>query len=397
MRADFMFTSESVTAGHPDKLCDQISDAIVDHFLERDPYARIVAECAVATGVIFIAAHFASTAVVDIPEVARGVIRHAGYPAGEFNADDCTILTNVRELSPPDGPVIDEARMTEEELDRLVARDQVTVFGFACNQSPALLPLPIYLAHRLAWRLAYVRQQRDLTYLSPDGKTQVGIEYRDRAPARIHSMTLTAAQLRSDWPDAATLRDDLMDHVIWPALEDQPLRPDNKTRIFVNPGGVLVGGGPAVHAGLTGRKTAIDTYGEYCRHSGAALSGKDPGRIDRIGAYAARYAAKHVVAAGLARECEVQLSYAIGQAAPISVQVETFGSGCIDDDEIARRLQAHFDFRVGGIIRQFGLRRIPAHTQNFYQRLAAYGHVGRLDVNLPWEKTDNVDGMRARD
>lgn len=395
MRADFMFTSESVTEGHPDKLCDQISDAIVDHFLEQDPYARVIAECAVATGVIFIATHYASTAVVDLPEVARRVIRQAGYLTGEFNADECTILTNVRELPRLEAEVVDERAMTDEALYALVSRDQVTVFGFACDQSAALMPLPIYFAHRLAQRLAHVRQRRELAYLSPDGKTQVGIEYHNRRPTRIHSITVTAAQLSADTPRAATLRDDLMEQVIWPAFEDQPLRPDNKTHIFVNPGGVLVGGGPAVHAGLTGRKTAIDSYGEYCRHSGAALSGKDPGRIDRIGAYAARYAAKQVVAAGLAQECEVQLSYAIGQAAPISVQVETFGTGRMDDAQIAEKLLAQIDFRVGGIIGHFGLRQLPAKIPNVYRQLAAYGHVGRLDLNLPWECTDNVIRMPA--
>jgi S-adenosylmethionine synthetase len=268
------------------------------------------------------------------------------------------------------------------------------VFGYACNQTPAFLPLPIYLAHKLARRLSAVRLTRQLTYLRPDAKTQVGVEYRDRHPARIHSISLLASHVREPLPDADAMCADLVKHVIEPAFADEPLRPDADSQVFINPEGPIPLGGPALHAGLTGRKNAIDTYGEYSRHSGAALSGKDPLRIDRTGAYAARHAAKNVVAAGLAEECEVALSYTIGQARPVSIQVETFGTGRAADAEIARRLEAHFDFRPAGIVRRFNLRHLPAANKGgFYRKLAAYGHVGRLDIGLPWELTDQVRSL----
>lgn len=395
MKTNFVFISDSVTEGHPDKLCDQISDAIVDHFLERDPYSRIITECAVAEGVTFIAARFASEASVDIPVVARQVIREVGYEDhGDFSARDCSVLTSLVELPPEMHVKRDEQDMDEKAVERLSATHQVTVFGFACDQTPALMPLPIWLAHCLARRLNAVRLSRLAPYLTPDGTTQVGVEYRNSRPYRIQSITLVVSQQTVD-PDIETVREDLIENVIKPVFIHEAIQPDENTRIFINPDGPRVGGGPAFHAGLTGRKTAIDTYGGFARHSGSALSGKDPLRIDRIAAYAARYAAKNVVAAGLAEECEVQLSYSIGLSRPVSLQLETFGTGTIQDDEIARRLEAAFDFRMGGIIRAFDLRHMPGKIKGgFYQKLAAYGQVGRMDIGMPWEKTDQVEALR---
>lgn len=394
MKTQFIFTSESVTEGHPDKLCDQISDAIVDEFLRQDPLARISTECAVARGVIFIAARFASTAVVDIPNIARSLVRQVGYDHGEFNAQDCSILTQLSEFKADDYMRSDERNLSDEELDRFVVKDQVTVFGYACRQTPAFMPLPIWLAHKLARRLSAVRFEGLLPFLGPDGKTQVGIEYINRRPHRIHSITLVASQRERSAPTLDKLKEALYEQVIEPALRDENLGADRATKVFLNPDGAFVGG-PSYHAGLTGRKTGVDSYGEYCRHSGAALSGKDPLRIDRIGAYAARYVAKNIIAAELADECEVQLSYTIGLAAPVSINVETFGTGRINDNEIAGRIERVFDLRLGAIMRDLRLRRLPAEVkQGFYRRLAAYGHVGRMDMGLPWETTGKADELR---
>ncbi|MEW6299085.1 MAG: methionine adenosyltransferase [Thermodesulfobacteriota bacterium] len=398
MRTDFMFTSESVTEGHPDKLCDQISDAIVDRFLQQDPYSAVIAECAVATAIVFIATRFASDASIDVPNVARHVISQVGYDQSTFNAKTCSVVTSLRELPPEERRSFSEKELSDEEIDRIAVKNQVTVFGFACDQTPALMPLPIWLAHRLARRLTSVRLQRTLPYLNPDGKTQVGVEYRNRRPSRIHSITVIGSQTQTPaagGPSLSQLQDDLRQAVIDFVFQDEEVRPDEKTRIFINPDGPFILGGPSVHSGLTGRKNAIDTYGEYCRHSGAALSGKDPTRIDRIGAYAARYAAKNVVAAGLASECEVQLSYSIGLSRPVSIQVETFGSGKIPDEQIAALLKRHCDFRLAGIMRQFNLRFLPSSVKGgFYRKLAAYGHVGRMDIGLPWEVTDKAPVLR---
>lgn len=389
-----MFTSESVTEGHPDKLCDQISDAIVDHFLQQDPYARVVAECAVATAILFIAARFASPIHADFSGIARKVIQRIGYDQQAFNAKTCSILTSLREIPSDEQSYFDESKLTDEAIERIVVKNQVTVFGFACNQTAALMPLPIWLAHRLARRLTSVRLQNILPYLAPDGKTQAGIEYRSGIPYRIYSLTVIASQKASPaqgGPDMRTLAADIREAVIDPTFQDEEIKPDAKTRIFINPDGPFLTGGPAIHSGLTGKKNAIDTYGEYARHSGAALSGKDPLRIDRVGAYIARYAAKNVVAAGLAEECEVQLSYSIGLAGPVSIYVETFGTGKIPDEQIAILIQRHIDFRLAAIIRRFNLRHLPSVIKGgFYQKLSAYGHVGRMDIGLPWELTDSA-------
>jgi S-adenosylmethionine synthetase len=395
MRKNFMFTSESVTEGHPDKLCDIIADGIVDHFLQQDPLSKVVAECAVSTSIVFIAARFASTAVVDFPAVARQIIDQVGYDQPAFNAKTCSILTSLRELPEKDRPALDEKEMSDEELEAMTARNQVTVFGYACDQTSVLMPLPIWLAHKLARRLTMVRLTNALPYLCPDGKTQVGVEYRDFRPHRIHSITIVASQDKTGVPVLKNLHEEIKGAVIDEVFRDERIKPDDKTHIFVNPRGQLIVGGPSVHSGLTGRKNAIDTYGEYSRHSGAALSGKDPSRIDRVGAYAARHAAKTVVAAGLATECELQLSYSINLSKPVSVQVETFGTGKVGDEEIASMLEKNFDFRLAGIIKKFNLRHLPSTVKGgFYRKLAAYGHVGRMDMGLPWEVTEKISAFR---
>jgi S-adenosylmethionine synthetase len=397
MKKDFIFISESVTEGHPDKLCDRISDAIVDHFLEQDPYARVRAECAVSTSILFIAARFASEARVDIPHVARKIIGKTGYVKADFDARACSILNSLQEYPLNADLFFNEQRLADEEIDNIKVRQQATVFGYACRQTQALMPLPIWLAHKLARQIMAARLRDDLSYLSPDAKTMVGIEYHNRQPHRIHSLTLvlSAAGPQKGEIPVTTIKEEIRGAIIDPAFAEEKIKPDKDTAIFTNPLENLMVGGPSVHSGLTGRKNAVDTYGEYARHSGNALSGKDPLRIDRIGVYAARYAAKNVVAAGLAEECEVVLSYSIGLAGPASIQVETFGTGKVPDGVLVALLENHFDFRLAGILRDFNLRHLPSrHQGDFYSRLAAYGQVGRLDLELPWEQTDKVDILK---
>jgi S-adenosylmethionine synthetase len=399
MKNDFIFMSESVTQGHPDKMCDEISDAIVDHFLEYDPQARVRAECAVATSILFIAARFVSEIKVDIPNVARKVISQIGYLQPDFDARTCSILNSMQEYPPDADLFFNEKRLSDAEIERLHVRQQATVFGFACRQTKAMMPLPIWLAHKLARQMDTARGQRLVPYLSPDGKTQVGVEYKDRRPFRIHSVTIIASKSRAV-PQEITdqrLHNDIQEAVIKPAFADEELKPDDRTLIYVNPLEHLLVGGPAVHPGLTGRKSDVDTYGEYAHHSGNALSGKDPMRIDRVGAYAARYAAKNLVAAGLAEECEIQLSYSIGFSRPVSIQVETFGTGKLSDDDLGALVERHFDFRLVAILRDFNLRHLPALNKGrFYRRLAVYGHVGRLDLDLPWEAIDKAEILKGR-
>jgi S-adenosylmethionine synthetase len=395
MIKNFIFTSESVTEGHPDKLCDQISDAIVDFFLNQDPQARVRAECAVSSAIVFIATRFRSRIKMDFSRIARKVIKRIGYEQEDFNDKICSILTTPNALPVEEKDLFDEKELTDKEIAKIPARNQVTVFGFACNHTPTLLPYPIWLAHRLARQLTAVRRIKTLPYLMPDGKVQVGVEFKARQPQRIHSVTITANQRDFKKPSLRKLRTDIREQVVMPVLEDEPIRPDRRTKIIVNPDGPYFGG-PTQHSGLTGRKNAIDTYGEFSRHSGKALSGKDPLRIDRVGAYAARYAAKNVVAAGLASECEILLSYSIGSTQPVSLQVQTFGTGSIDDKQIARLIQDNFDFRLAAILRDLNLRHLPAMASGrFYQTLAAYGHFGRTDLELPWEKTDRAEALRA--
>ncbi|MCS7290381.1 MAG: methionine adenosyltransferase domain-containing protein, partial [Roseiflexus sp.] len=302
MASHYIFTSESVSAGHPDKLCDQISDALVGHYLRQDPFASVVAECAVSTGILFVSVKVAADAVVDIPNTAREIILEVGYDRGAFNGRTCTVMTSLSEMN--------GFRQRSDDPMQLTAQENVTLFGYACAHTPDLAPLPIWCAHRLMRQYDLVRQQ-SLHYLAPDAKCQVGVAFVGRTPQRIDSITLLASQ-RDSRVSLATLRNDVMEQIIRPAFVDQPYAPDDRTRIQINPEGPIFEGGPALHAGLTGRKNGVDTYGGFSRQSGAALSGKDPTRIDRVGAYAARHAAKNIVAAGLAEQCEVQLSYSIG-------------------------------------------------------------------------------------
>jgi S-adenosylmethionine synthetase len=392
MSRDFVFTSESVTPGHPDKLCDQISDAVVDAFLQRDPTARVATEAAVSGGVLFLAAHFAADGRPDLSEIARRVVADVGYTEGSFNAEDCTVMASQAVLPAERFPSIDVDALSDEEMDRVVAGNLVTVFGFACDETPNLMPLPIAMAHALARRLDEAR--RTLKYLGPDAKAQVGIAYQERRPQRVHSVTVVATQRRPGEPRPERLRDDLIQHVVEPVICQLLPKGCHGAQIAINPEGPVVGGGPALHAGLTGRKNDIDTYGEFARHSGAALSGKDPLRIDRSGAYAARHVAKQVVAAGLATQCELQLSYSIGHARPVGVRVETFGTGTIDDADLERRIAERFDFRLAGIVRRFGLQRLSKREDGFYRRLAVFGQIGREDLDAPWERLDAVDWVR---
>ncbi|MGB5641536.1 MAG: methionine adenosyltransferase [Gammaproteobacteria bacterium] len=388
MTSNFIFTSESVTSGHPDKICDQVSDAVIDHFLKQDPDARVIAECAVSSGVMFISSHYASSAAaLDISDIARRTISEIGYPKDVFDADDCAILTSIMDHSSADYTPMDLDAMTDAQLDAVTARQQTSVFGYACDHTEDLMPMPIWLAHKLAHRMDVIHMTKKLPYLLPDAEIQVGFEFHNGQPARLHSITLVATQLEDSEVELEGLRDDLIDKVIEPVFKKEKIKADEHTMININPAGPRKGGGPSVHSGLTGRKTGIDAYGGYARSSGAALSGKDPMRIDRVGAYIARYAAKNVVAAGLAKECEVQLSYSIGCADPVSLRVRTFGSSTLEDTAIADRLKEVIDFRPGGVVRDLGLKNISAQLGGFYRKLAVYGHMGRSDIDVPWENT----------
>jgi S-adenosylmethionine synthetase len=392
MPSDMIFTSESVTAGHPDKLCDQISDATVDAFLREDAGARVVIECAVATGVVFLAARFTAEAVIDLPSLARSVIKDAGYLGPEFDARKCSILTSLTEL-PRDMREPPLAAFDGAMAEDYPAQDQANVFGYACRETADLMPLPIALAHRLARGLDDLRRG-GAGWLAPDGKSQVSVEYRDNRPVRIHTVSLTATLE----PEARTdVVEDALRALIAESFTGDGLKPDADTVLRINAGSPYESGGPARHAGLTGRKNGVDTYGEIARQSGAALSGKDPSRIDRIGAYAARHAAKNVVAAGLAERCEVHLAYAIGQTRPLSISAETFGTGRIADEIIAERLAEHLDFRPAAIAQRFSLRTRPAASgdRGFYRPLAVYGHFGRSDLDLPWEALNALDLLRG--
>ena len=390
--SDFIFVSESVTEGHPDKLCDQISDAIVDGFLDQNPHARVNAECAVSTGILFVAAHFTTGITADVTEVARGVIDAIGYREEELSAAHCSILTSLSETTAPGLDVHDLESLHDADLDTVPSRHQATVFGYACDQTPTFMPVPVTIAHDVCRTLDDVRRAGELPWLSPDNKVQVAIEFVDHRPVRIHSLILTLSGYPKRAPAARSLKGTLQEHVLDAVFADAALRPDDKTRLLVNPGGPLVAGGPKAHSGLTGRKTAIDTYGEYARHGGAALSGKDPWRVDRLGAYAARHAARNVVAAGLARRCEVALSYAIGRARPLSVTVETFGTGTVSDPVLAERLQQLTDFRPAAVAQRFELDAAIARG-GFFRPLAVYGHFGRPALDLPWERDDLVAAL----
>lgn len=395
MSKRFIFTSESVTAGHPDKLCDQISDAVVDHVLRQDPKSNLVCQSAVANGVLFLATSLDSSARVDMPELARDVIRHIGYPQDVFDADACTILTTLNECEHNPILDLDLDELDDKELNQIVATNQVMVFGYACNQNEAMIPTPIWLAHRIAARMDSEDVRTAMPYLLPDGKVQVSVDYRNDRPKSVHSVMLKAAQVRKGGPEAEEFTKKMNQHVIQPVL-NETMPSDDKTQILVNPGGPFYGGGPAAHPGLTGRKTGADTYGDYARNSGTALSGKGPMHIERAGAYLARYLAKNVVAAGLAKECEVQIAYTYGQPGPDSLRIRTNRTGKIDNELILERLKGFCDMRLGAIVRDFELRKLPRRDKaaDFYRRLAVYGHMGRTDMDVPWEDISRAKELK---
>ncbi|MBR4510723.1 MAG: methionine adenosyltransferase [Ruminococcus sp.] len=386
------FTSESVTEGHPDKICDQISDAVLDALLEQDENSRVACETAVTTGMVLCMGEISTKAYVDIPGIARKVISDIGYDRAKygFDAHTCAVLTSIDEQSPDIAMGVDEAfeyREQNGDSDGLSngAGDQGIMFGYACNETKELMPLPISLAHKLALRLTEVRKDGTLRYLRPDGKTQVTIEYHDDKPVRVdavvvssqHSADISLEQLRRD------IEETVIREIIPAELMDE------NTKIFINPTGRFVVGGPQGDSGLTGRKIIVDTYGGYSRHGGGAFSGKDPTKVDRSAAYAARYIAKNIVAAGLADKCEVQLSYAIGVAQPISILVDTFGTGKADENKLSEAVSKVFDLRPSAIIKMLDLRKPQ------YRQLAAYGHMGREDLGVAWEKTDRAEALKA--
>jgi len=407
MSSRYVFTSESVTEGHPDKICDQVSDAVLDALLSQDPASRVACETVVNTGLCLITGEVTTTARVDFNALVRGVIEQIGYSgarAGGFDAHSCAVLVALDQQSPDIAQGVNEADDHEgDPLDLVGAGDQGIMFGYACDETPELMPLPISLAHRLARRLAEVRHSDALTYLLPDGKTQVSVVYENDVPVAIDTILISTQHTAEIiLPDGTSISEekalreriaaDLWSHVVGPATADLTLKPSQAdTRFLVNPTGKFVVGGPQGDAGLTGRKIIVDTYGGYARHGGGAFSGKDPTKVDRSAAYAARYVAKALVAAGLARKAEVQLSYAIGVARPVSILVESFGTGVISNADLTTLVQNHFDLRPGAIIETFKLRQLPQERGGrFYQDVAAYGHFGRGDLNLPWENVNTI-------
>jgi S-adenosylmethionine synthetase len=409
LNRNYLFTSESVTEGHPDKICDQISDTILDSLLAGDPASRVAAEVVVNTGLVLITGEITSKTQVNYIDLAREKIREIGYIGEDsgFSANSCSVLVALDAQSPDIAQGVDVAqeqrdRLSEEELDAIGAGDQGLMFGFACDETPELMPLPISLAHRVARQLSVVRKNGKLPYLRPDGKSQVTIAYQDGKPVGIDTILISTQHAPSidnitdDKGVQAQIKTDLWDAVVLPMFADISIKPSESTRFLVNPTGKFVVGGPQGDAGLTGRKIIVDTYGGYSRHGGGAFSGKDPTKVDRSAAYACRYVAKNIVGAGLAEKCEVQLSYAIGVARPVSFMIETFGTGKVDEEKLSRVVQDSFDLRPAGIIQAFDLRGLPAKRGGrFYQDVAAYGHFGRPDLDLPWERLDKVDILKA--
>ncbi|RJE49030.1 MULTISPECIES: methionine adenosyltransferase [unclassified Dehalobacter] len=384
-----LFTSESVTEGHPDKICDQISDAILDAVLRQDREARVACETSVTTGLVLVSGEITTHCYVDIPRVVRETIRQIGYTRAKygFDADTCAVLTSIGEQSSDIALGVNkalEAKISEEDISEIGAGDQGMMFGYATNETETFMPVPIDLAHKLARRLAEIRKAEVLNYLRPDGKTQVTVEYEDGKPKRIDTIVISTQH----HPEVSQeqIKNDLLEYVVRPVVPSEML--DENTRYYINPTGRFVIGGPQGDAGLTGRKIIVDTYGGMARHGGGAFSGKDPTKVDRSGAYAARYVAKNVVGAGLADRCEIQIAYAIGVAHPVSISVETFGTGKVSDDKIIALINETFDLRPAAIINTLDLRR------PIYRQTAAYGHFGRNDLDLPWEKLDKVEQLR---
>jgi len=388
-----MFTSESVTEGHPDKLCDQVSDAVLDACLEQDPMSRVACETATKTGYVMLLGEITTQAFVNFDDLVRRVVKEIGYDSSEkgFDGNTCGVLSAIASQSPDIAMGVDAAleakagEMSEDEIEKVGAGDQGMMFGFACNETEALMPMPIYLAHNLARRLAQVRKDGTLPWLRPDGKSQVTVEYSHGRPKRVNTVLISTQHA----PEIShtDIEEAVMEHVIQPTIPAALL--NGQPRVFVNPTGRFVIGGPMGDAGVTGRKIIVDTYGGMGRHGGGAFSGKDPTKVDRSAAYAARWVAKNVVAAGLAERCEIQVAYAIGVARPLSVNVETFGTGRIPDEQIVTLINAHFDLRPGAIIRDLNLRR------PIYRKTAAYGHFGRTDIDAPWENTNVAEALRA--
>ena len=385
----FLFTSESVTEGHPDKVCDQISDAVLDTILEKDPEAHVACEVSATTGLIHVMGEITTECYADIDRIARDVINNIGYDRPEcgFNGNTCAVISSIDSQSPDIAMGVNNSYEyrdnNTDQLDLTGAGDQGIMFGFACNETPELMPLPISLAHKLAKRLTEVRKNGTLPYLRPDGKTQVTVEYEDNRAIRIDTVVISTQHAEDT--SIEKIREDLISNVIKPVIPAELM--DDNTRFLVNPTGRFVLGGPAADTGLTGRKIIVDTYGGYSRHGGGAFSGKDPTKVDRSAAYAARYAAKNVVAAGLADKCEIQLSYAIGVARPVSIMVDTFGTGKVSDDILSEAVGKVFDLRPAAIIRDLDLKK------PIYRQLAAYGHMGREDLGVAWEKTDKTDEL----